>query len=151
MYVYKHGNFIERSRIFPRFVSRTFSRAQCKSSDFLNHQFPGKWIRRGGGPIAWPSRSSDLTPLDFFLWGVHKVLGVRSEAAIYRRTASPYNCSLWDSYSSDAAEHLARGRVSSGDLSDHQVLTYGDQLGNIKTWKLSAYFSMSPVFLSILV
>jgi hypothetical protein len=29
------------------------------------------WIGRGG-PITWPPRSSDLTPLDFFLWGYVK-------------------------------------------------------------------------------
>jgi hypothetical protein len=31
----------------------------------------GRWIGRGG-PIAWPPRSPDLTPLDFFLWGYVK-------------------------------------------------------------------------------
>ena len=30
--------------------------------------YPGPWIGRGG-PVAWPPRSPDLTPLDFFLWG----------------------------------------------------------------------------------
>lgn len=30
--------------------------------------FPNKWIGRGG-PVTWPPRSSDLTCLDFFLWG----------------------------------------------------------------------------------
>jgi hypothetical protein len=35
---------------------------------FLSQQFPGKRIGRRG-PIAWPPRSPDLTPLDFFLWG----------------------------------------------------------------------------------
>ncbi|GFY16742.1 transposable element Tcb1 transposase [Trichonephila clavipes] len=34
----------------------------------LQATFPGGWIGRGG-PIAWPARSSDLSPLDFFLWG----------------------------------------------------------------------------------
>lgn len=24
---------------------------------------------RRGGPVAWPARSPDLTPLDFYLWG----------------------------------------------------------------------------------
>ena len=33
--------------------------------------FPIRWIGRGG-PIAWPVRSPDLTPLDFFLWGCMK-------------------------------------------------------------------------------
>jgi hypothetical protein len=38
---------------------------------WLNATYPGRWIGRGG-PIAWPPRSSDLTPMDFFfffLWG----------------------------------------------------------------------------------
>ena len=33
----------------------------------LNRQLPGKWIARCG-PIAWPARSPDVTPLDFFFW-----------------------------------------------------------------------------------
>jgi hypothetical protein len=37
------------------------------SRRYLNRKFPGRWIGRGG-PIAWPLRSSDLNPLDFFLW-----------------------------------------------------------------------------------
>ena len=35
--------------------------------------FPGVWIGRGG-PIAWPPRSPDLSPVDFFLWGFLKGL-----------------------------------------------------------------------------
>ncbi|KAJ4435395.1 hypothetical protein ANN_18010 [Periplaneta americana] len=34
----------------------------------LNATFPDCWIGRGG-PVPWPPRSPDLTPLDFFLWG----------------------------------------------------------------------------------
>lgn len=33
--------------------------------------YPQRWIGRGG-PVAWPPRSPDLTPLDFFLWGYVK-------------------------------------------------------------------------------
>lgn len=40
---------------------------------FLNNQFQNRWIGRGG-PVAWPARSPDLTPLDFFLWGTMKDL-----------------------------------------------------------------------------
>ncbi|KAK3881581.1 hypothetical protein Pcinc_013963 [Petrolisthes cinctipes] len=36
--------------------------------DFINVMYPDKWIGRGG-PIAWPPKSPDLTPLDFYLWG----------------------------------------------------------------------------------
>jgi hypothetical protein len=43
----------------------------------LDNQYPQRWIGRGG-PHHWPARSSDLNPLDFFLWGHLKSL-------IYRR------------------------------------------------------------------
>lgn len=39
--------------------------------DFLDENFPDRWCGRGG-PIPWPPRSPDLTPLDFFLWGFVK-------------------------------------------------------------------------------
>jgi hypothetical protein len=35
---------------------------------YLNDNFPGKWIGRCG-PVAWPSRSPDLNPIDLYLWG----------------------------------------------------------------------------------
>ena len=35
--------------------------------NFLQENFPGHLILRFGD-IHWPSRSPDLTPLDFFLW-----------------------------------------------------------------------------------
>jgi len=37
---------------------------------FLDETFPGRWVGRGG-PTAWPPRSPDLTPLDFFCMGVY--------------------------------------------------------------------------------
>ncbi|KAJ8914916.1 hypothetical protein NQ315_016070 [Exocentrus adspersus] len=37
----------------------------------LNEHFPNAWIGRQG-PTAWPPRSADLTPMDYFLWGVVK-------------------------------------------------------------------------------
>jgi hypothetical protein len=38
---------------------------------FLDETFPGGWVGRGG-PTAWPPRSPDLTPLDFFARGFIK-------------------------------------------------------------------------------
>ena len=35
---------------------------------YLDQTFPARWIGRRG-PIEWPARSPDLTPLDFFFWG----------------------------------------------------------------------------------
>lgn len=37
---------------------------------YLNEVFPNRWIGRRG-PIEWPARSPDLTPLDFFM-GIFK-------------------------------------------------------------------------------
>jgi hypothetical protein len=34
--------------------------------EYLSTRFPGRWIGRAA-QIAWPPRSPDLTPLDFFL------------------------------------------------------------------------------------
>lgn len=39
--------------------------------EFLRRLFYHQWIGRNG-PVAWPARSPDLTPLDFFLWGYLK-------------------------------------------------------------------------------
>lgn len=36
--------------------------------EWLDARFPGRWLGRRG-PHEWPSRSPDLTPCDFFLWG----------------------------------------------------------------------------------
>ncbi|KAJ4439683.1 hypothetical protein ANN_07811 [Periplaneta americana] len=40
---------------------------------YLDRRFPDRWIGRGG-PIAWPPRSPNLNPLDFYLWGHLKSL-----------------------------------------------------------------------------
>ncbi|KAJ4430312.1 hypothetical protein ANN_22525 [Periplaneta americana] len=50
----------------PAHFSRTARR-------YLDRRFPDRWIGRGG-PIAWPPRSPDLKPLDFYLWGHLKSL-----------------------------------------------------------------------------
>ena len=38
---------------------------------YLDHTFPGRWIGRSG-PLPWPPHSPDLTPGDFWLWGMLK-------------------------------------------------------------------------------
>lgn len=38
---------------------------------WLDNHFHDRWIGRYG-PTAWPARSPDLTPLDYFLWGYLK-------------------------------------------------------------------------------
>jgi hypothetical protein len=44
---------------------------QLKPKQVLDRRYPDSWIGRGG-PINWPARSPDLTPLDYFLWGYMK-------------------------------------------------------------------------------
>lgn len=41
--------------------------------EYLNDVFGQKWIGRGG-PVAWPPRSPDLNPIDFYIWGHMKSL-----------------------------------------------------------------------------
>jgi len=52
----------------------------------LNESFSSRWLGRGG-PLAWPPRSPDLTPLDYYLWGHMKTLvyetKVDSRAALH--------------------------------------------------------------------
>ena len=41
--------------------------------EYLNNVFPNRCIG-SGGPVQWPPRSPDLTPMDFFIWGEMKCL-----------------------------------------------------------------------------
>jgi len=41
--------------------------------ELLNELFPNRWLGRDG-PVTWPPRSPDLTPLDYYLWGHMKTL-----------------------------------------------------------------------------
>lgn len=56
--------------------------------NFLNANYPNRWIGRLG-PVGWPARSPDMTPLDFFLWGVMKQrvysTPINSEAELINR------------------------------------------------------------------
>jgi hypothetical protein len=56
--------------------------------EYLHELFPNRWFGRGG-PVAWPPRSPDLTPLDYYLWGHMKTLvyeiKVDSRAALLDR------------------------------------------------------------------
>lgn len=48
--------------------------------EYLDNTFPNSWIGRGG-PIPWPPRSPDLTPVDFYVWGRAKELVYTTEVA----------------------------------------------------------------------
>ncbi|KZC14537.1 hypothetical protein WN55_07267, partial [Dufourea novaeangliae] len=54
------------------------------SRQVLDRQFPNRCIGRGG-EFLWPQRSTDLTPLNYFLWGTLKDI-------VYREpTTTPEN------------------------------------------------------------
>lgn len=40
--------------------------------NWLNNNFPMRWIGRNSPLIAWPPRSPDVTPMDFYFWGTIK-------------------------------------------------------------------------------
>ena len=50
-----------------------------RARDFLDLHFGSRWIGRGG-PVAWPPRSPDLTPCDYYLWGHIRHLVFREKA-----------------------------------------------------------------------
>ena len=52
--------------------------------EWLDHHFPARWIGRGG-PVVWPARSPDLTPLNYFLWGCMKEKVYETEIASRER------------------------------------------------------------------
>jgi hypothetical protein len=39
----------------------------------LNQRYENLWIGHAGS-VPWPSRSPDITPFDYFLWGLMKEL-----------------------------------------------------------------------------
>jgi hypothetical protein len=51
------------------------------SENFLTCIFLGVGIGRDG-PIPWPPRSPDITPLDFFLWGYVKGIVYKTKTPV---------------------------------------------------------------------
>jgi hypothetical protein len=118
------GYFFQQDGVPPNYANTV--------KTFLGQQFPGIWIGRRG-PIAWPPRSPDLTPLDFFLWRYIKdsvyQMKVQDVAKLHHRITEA--CETVNT--SDAAKHLARGGLSSQHLLGHKGRTRGDLLRNAKS------------------
>ena len=51
---------------------------QSRGREYLDVAYPNWWLGRAG-PVAWPPRSPDLNPLDFYLWGRLKTLVYATE------------------------------------------------------------------------
>nr|CAH7745775.1 unnamed protein product [Callosobruchus chinensis] len=60
---------------------------------FLEETFPDRWIGRRG-PIEWPARSPDLSPLDFFFWGhlKSKIYATQPESLLDLRNRITHEC-----------------------------------------------------------
>lgn len=71
--------------------------------EYLNDVFGERWIGRGG-PIPWPPRSPDLTPLDFYLWGDVKRL-------VYEREDEYENVDLLRAAIEDAFDHIKNNQT----------------------------------------
>ncbi|GFY21163.1 transposable element Tcb2 transposase [Trichonephila clavipes] len=64
--------FLKGPSLSPAFLPELLHRARA-TIDLLKDTFGDRLISRFG-PVNWPPRSCDLTPLDYFLWGYVKSL-----------------------------------------------------------------------------
>jgi hypothetical protein len=66
----RHSSKVRENQFMLLACSYKFLQQDGAPSHFCHHvrnHLAGRWIGRDG-PIAWPPRSPDLTPLGFFLW-----------------------------------------------------------------------------------
>lgn len=68
---------------------------------WLDSNFNNKWIGRGG-PVPWPARCPDLTPMDFYVWGHMKSL-------VYKENHPITSVEVLRQRILDAANEIRRG------------------------------------------
>ena len=98
----------------------------------LDKTFPAHWIG-WGGPIAWPPRSPDMTPLDFFLWG-HVKDQIHSTRVIDLDDLKGCHCHSWHRY---AKESMDRVEIAPWCFMCHQRCSCSSGLKKQKTGKTS--------------
>ena len=102
-------------------------------SQWLDQHLPGRWIGRGS-PVAWPARSPDLTPLDFFHWGCMKENVYKTEIASREEFVSKINTTVMRYASADCVMCSERW----DDVMKHVFVREGDILricsSNLWTW-----------------
>jgi hypothetical protein len=60
-------------------LDATLSHFRLDPGDWLDQHYRHRWIGHDG-PVAWPPRSSDLTPCHFYFWGyLTDIVGTREE------------------------------------------------------------------------
>lgn len=86
--------------------------------NYLHHLFHDKWIANRG-PLHWPERSQDLTPLDFFLsW--------RIKDLTYRRCPNPregLQAEINDARLCEQCKHIAVVLIQCTRWVDHYTLS----------------------------
>jgi len=77
--------------------------------EYLNESFPNRWLGCGG-PVAWPPRSPDLTPLDYYLGGHMKTLVY--ETKVDSRAALCHHISVAAGHISNHPDNIASATQS---------------------------------------
>jgi hypothetical protein len=115
----------------------------CQPTESLSWSRVSRQMVWETGSYHTASQVTRFDPFRFLSMEVRKGLCVPNEGGKCGCTASQINCSLWNCYTSDAAKHMARGRVSSGHLSSNQGRTCGALL---RTMKLGNFLHLSVKF-----
>jgi hypothetical protein len=92
--------------------------------EFLDEQFPGRWIGRGSAsspaPLKWPPRSPDLTTPDNSLWGI-----IKSHVARRYRTNEELRASVEEAFRTITLEVLRNMSRRTWRCKDLCVRHYG--------------------------
>jgi hypothetical protein len=113
------------------------SRWGLQARPYLNRTFAGRWIGRGG-PMPWPPRSPDITPLDSFLWSYVK-------SSVFKSwLEDPYpECNLGYS-SGHTPQNKARARISSARYPCYQESPHRGLLRSVKNFQSFTVILLKP-------
>ena len=98
----------------------------CFVIDVLNERFPDAWIGRGG-PIPWPPRSPDLSPLNLFLCGYIKTIVYAEKIRNIQHLQDRITSAIETNTRHDS-ENVAGDRISFGRLQSYKWCTYWNVL-----------------------
>lgn len=111
-------SMVERKRHLPEIFQQDGAPAHYKREvrQFLNDTFNSHWIGRGSDYFEWAPRSPDLTPLDFFLWGVLKSRVYKSRPSSIEELKQRIEAECRALEQSDALENVRRNFIERMDL-----------------------------------
>jgi hypothetical protein len=94
--------------------------------DLLQNQFGDNFLSRSG-PVNWPPRSCDLTPLDYFLWGYVKSLVYTDKPATLEALEANIQATI-DAIRPDLLEKVVKNWT---DRMDHVTRSRGGHMPEI--------------------